>query len=59
MYLPENDAQMFDILTDLRVYAAANRMPLLAEKLDDALMLLQAERRGSGRPRRPEAAAQD
>jgi hypothetical protein len=50
---------MFDILTDLRVYAATNRMPLLAEKLDDALLLLQAESRGSGRPRRPEAAAQD
>ena len=33
MYLPENHAQMFDILTDLRVYAAMNGMPLLAEKL--------------------------
>ena len=59
MYLPENHAQMFDILTDLRVYAALNRMPLLAEKLDDALMLLQAEGRGSGRPPCAEAAVQD
>ena len=46
MYLPENNAQMFDILTDLRVYAAMNGMPKLAEKLDDALMLLLAEGRG-------------
>ena len=45
MYLPENNAQMFDILTDLRVYAAMNGMPKLAEKLDDALMLLSAEGR--------------
>ena len=59
MYLPENHAQMFDILTDLRVYAAMNGMPLLAEKLDDALMLLQAESRGSGRPPCAEAAVQD
>jgi hypothetical protein len=36
---------MFDILTDLRVYAAMNGMPQLAEKLDDALLLLLAESR--------------
>ncbi len=47
MYLPENDAQMFDILSELRVYAAANQMPRLAENLDDALVLLalQSDRR--------------
>jgi hypothetical protein len=59
MYLPENHAQMFDILTDLRVYAAMNRMPLLAEKLDDALLLLQAESRGQSRPPCAGAAVQD
>ena len=49
MYLPENHAQMFDILTELRVYAAMNGLPNLAEKLDDALVLLQAECRRAGR----------
>ncbi len=43
MYLPENNAQMHDILSELRTYAAANEMPRLAETLDDALMLLAAE----------------
>ena len=43
MYLPEDNAQMFDILTDLRTYAAQNGLPHLAEKLDDALMLLATE----------------
>ncbi len=55
MYLPENNAQMFDILTDLRVYAAMNGLPQLAEKLDDALILLLAEARdpaGASRPGR-------
>jgi hypothetical protein len=47
MYLPENNSQMFDILTDLRVYAATNALPQLAEKLDDALLLLLAEARVS------------
>jgi hypothetical protein len=37
MYLPEDNAQMFDILTDLRTYAAQNGLHGLAEKLDDAL----------------------
>lgn len=46
MYLPENHAQMFDILSELRVYAAMNALPSLAEKLDDALMLLAIEGRG-------------
>ena len=59
MYLPENNAQMFDILTDLRVYAAMNGMPHLAERLDDALMLLQAEGRAPARRPRSEAALQD
>ncbi|TPE53130.1 hypothetical protein [Amaricoccus solimangrovi] len=45
MYLPENDDQLFDILSQLRVYAAANGMPALAERLDDALVVLTAERR--------------
>jgi len=49
MYLPENHAQMFDILTELRVYAAMNGLSNLAEKLDDALLLLQAESRRPGR----------
>ncbi len=43
MYLPENHAQMFDILSELRTYAAMNGLPRLAEELDDALMLLAAE----------------
>ena len=43
MYLPENDAQMYDILSALRTYAAMNNMPRLAESLDDALTLLAAE----------------
>ena len=45
MYLPETNAQMFDILTELRIYAAMNGMPRLAERLDDALVLLLAEGR--------------
>jgi hypothetical protein len=49
MYLPENDAQMFDILSELRTYAAANDMRRLVETLDDALMLLAAEARAPAR----------
>ena len=45
---------MFDILTELRIYAAMNGMPKLAERLDDALMLLLAEGRN---PKRPPLAA--
>jgi hypothetical protein len=45
MYLPENDAQMFDILSELRVYAALHGLSGLAEKLDDALQLLVTEQR--------------
>ncbi len=45
MYLPENNEQMFDILSELRVYAAANSLPGLAEELDDALIQLEAESR--------------
>jgi hypothetical protein len=59
MYLPENDAQMFDILAELRVYAAMNGLPQLAEKLDDAVMLLEAETRRAGRQSRSVAAAHD
>ena len=50
MYLPETNAQMFDILTELRIYAAMNGMPQLAERLDDAMMLLLAEGRNPTRP---------
>ena len=57
MYLPENDAQMFDILSELRVYAAMNALPRLAEEIDDALLLLTAESRRRARPARQ--AAQD
>lgn len=45
MYLPESDDQMFDILSELRTYAGANGMHALAERLDDALVVLAAERR--------------
>jgi hypothetical protein len=59
MYLPESDAQMFDILSELRVYAAMNALPGLAEQIDDALLLLIAEGRRQARPLRPTPAAQD
>ncbi|WP_111428266.1 hypothetical protein [Rhodobacteraceae bacterium DSL-40] len=50
MYLPEDNDQMFEILVDLRLYAAMNSLPDLAEELDDALVLLQTEiRRADGR----------
>ena len=52
MYLPETNAQMFDILTELRVYAAMNGMPHLAERLDDAMVLLLAEGRKPAQPAR-------
>lgn len=57
MYLPENNAQLFDILSELRLYAAMNRLPQLAEKLDDALLLLETEaRRARSGPARTPAA---
>jgi hypothetical protein len=59
MYLPESHAQMFDILSELRIYAAMNGLPQLAEKLDDALMLLSAEARVAAMPRRAAPAAKD
>jgi hypothetical protein len=59
MYLPEDDAQLFEILSTLRVYAAANHMPKLAEELDDALILLRAESCASARPDRSDQASQD
>jgi hypothetical protein len=59
MYLPETNAQMFDILTELRIYAAMNGMPGLAERLDDALVLLLAEGRNPARPVRAGATALD
>lgn len=45
MYLPENNAQMFDILSELRLYAQLNALPRLAEELDDALVVLALEER--------------
>jgi hypothetical protein len=48
MYLPADNAQLFDILSELRLYAAMNGLPKLAEELDDALLLLETEAR---RPR--------
>ena len=59
MYLPENHAQMFDILSELRLYAAMNGLTQLAEKLDDALMLLLAETRGPAPVTRPGLVTQD
>jgi len=59
MYLPEDNAQMFDILTDLRTYAAQNGLHGLAEKLDDALMLLIAEGRAPSRRTETGAAVQE
>ncbi len=59
MYLPESHKQMFDILSDLRIYAAMNDMPHLAEKLDDAMMLLLAEGRDPSLPRRAGRVTQD
>jgi hypothetical protein len=59
MYLPENHAQMFDILTELRTYAAMHGLPQLAEKLDDAIILLSVEGRGRVRHGRPVPAAKD
>lgn len=54
MYLPENNKQMFEILAELRVYAAMNGFSNLAEELDDALILLQGEVRRQGiSPARP------
>lgn len=49
MYLPENNEQMYDILVELRLYAAMNGLPALAERLDDAIFILLAE------PRDPDA----
>ena len=43
MYLPENHAQMYDILIELRTYAATSGLSQLAEEIDDALMLLALE----------------
>jgi hypothetical protein len=46
MYLPENNEQMYDILAELRLYAAMNGLPALAERLDDAIFILLSEPRG-------------
>jgi hypothetical protein len=59
MYLPEDNAQLFEILSTLRVYAATNHMPKLAEELDDALILLRAETRSARRPGAAGQASQD
>lgn len=51
MYLPENNNQMFEILSTLRVYAAMNDFRGLAEELDDAILLLAVEGRNRSRRR--------
>lgn len=56
MYLPESHEQMFDILSELRVYAAANQLDGLAEQIDDALIVLVADR-WTQRHRIPETCA--
>lgn len=43
MYLPENDAQLHDILAELRLYAQMNALSRLAEQLDDAIVVLTSE----------------
>lgn len=55
MYMPENNAQMFDILAELRIYAAMNGLSGLAERLDDALMTLTAEGQRATSPDRTAA----
>lgn len=56
MYLPENDAQLFDILSELRLYAQMNALPALAEEIDDALVTLAVEtRRNARKPNAPRA----
>lgn len=52
MYVPENDAQMHDILSALRLYAAMNNLPQLAEQLDDAILCLRSEVARKARTRR-------
>lgn len=59
MYLPESNAQMFDILTELRLYAQHNALPRLAEELDDALMVLALEGRRNAEGKDPAARAED
>jgi hypothetical protein len=59
MYLPENHAQMYDILSELRIYAAMNGLAHLAEELDDALVLLAADGQCGGKTLRPVPAAHD
>ncbi|MBP7000268.1 hypothetical protein [Amaricoccus sp.] len=59
MYLPENDAQLYDILSELRVYAQTNALPGLAEELDDALVLLASEMRRNERRKAEAARAED
>jgi hypothetical protein len=49
MYLPENDAQLHDILAELRVYAHTHALTRLAEELDDAIILLAVETRRNRR----------
>ena len=39
---------MIDVLADLRSFAEANRLPALAEQLDDAIMIAAAELRRAG-----------
>ncbi len=56
MYLPESHEQMFDILSELRTYAAANQLTGLAEQIDDAIVVLVADH-WNRRRRVPDACA--
>jgi hypothetical protein len=58
MYLPENHAQMYDILSELRTYAATSGLSQLAEELDDALMLLAREASAGAADRHTAAATE-
>jgi len=59
MYLPENDAQLRDILIAIRLYAAENGLPLLAEEIDDALVVLETETRRAAAAARGTRAASE
>jgi len=59
MYLPEDNAQMFDILSDLRLYAQLNALPRLAEEIDDAIVVLATEARRNHAPRGAARRAED
>jgi hypothetical protein len=59
MYLPEDDAQLHDILAELRLYAQMNALPRMAEQIDDAIMVLTSEARRNAQRRSAAAFAED